>query len=653
MNRLSREKAAYLRHAADQQVDWYPWCEEAFLRAEQEDKPVFLSTGAIWCHWCHVMAKECFENEEIIKTLNEGFINIKLDRDERPDIDRRYQQAVAAMGQGGGWPLSVFLTSDKKPFFGGTYFPPEDRFGKPGFKKILAAVSQLYRRKRKEVSDYSDSLLDFMKHQSTVSADISQFMIDEAGKEVLSYFDAEHGGFGKLPKFPMPGATEMLMCRSFFQQDEHAAYAVKKTLEAMAKGGFHDQIGGGFHRYSTDEAWIIPHFEKMADDNAWLLRNYADAYAIFGDILFREVAEGIVRFVREVLTDPEGGFYASQDADVTPDDEGGYFTWTAGDFRKVLDDEEREVLTLHLLHDRGSMHHDSAKKVLFVSMEPDQIAQMTGREGRVIRGMIDRGKRKLLAARGKREEPFIDRTIYTSLNGLLINAYLKGSRILGEGSLKDFALTSLDRLTGRRVIKNEVYHSDGVKGFLNDYIDLIEAQVGAYEITGDARYLEAADNLMETCMRKFWSENDGGFFDSEDAVLGLRLRSVEDIPHPSANSVAIIVMDKLAALTQKESYHEYALRALRAFSLKAKELGIHAGYYYCAADAYFRSVVLSVEASPDSALADTARSCFRPHAYIRYGEDKGYVLPCGKGRCYDPIDDPRRLKDFLKSPDWK
>jgi len=378
LNRLSAEKSPYLRHAASQEIDWYPWGEEAFERAEREGKPVFLSSGAVWCHWCHVMAKECFENEEIAKLLNENFISIKIDRDERPDIDRRYQRAVSAMGSGGGWPLSVFLMPDKKPFFGGTYFPPEDSFGRPGFKRVLKAVAELYQSKKSELAEYGRELVASLKPKPISEGRINKSLIEQGGTSIISQFDPQNGGFGSSPKFPMPGSLEFLINTYFFTGNELAGLAVRKTLESMAKGGIYDQIGGGFHRYSVDAEWIIPHFEKMADDNAWLLRNYIDAYSVIGNEFFKDIALGVIHYTKDVLSDPEGGFYASQDADVVPEDEGGYFIWTDEDFRRVLDTEEYKILSAHLLNDRGAMRHDESKKVLFVSMDAGEIAEKMG-----------------------------------------------------------------------------------------------------------------------------------------------------------------------------------------------------------------------------------------------------------------------------------
>lgn len=644
MNRLSKERSAYLKHSTHQKIDWYPWSEEAFERAKQEDKPVFLSSGAIWCHWCHVMAKECFENEDIIKLLNENFISIKLDRDERPDIDRRYQQAVSAIGSGGGWPLSVFLTPDRKPFFGGTYFPPDDNIGRPGFKRVLKAIAELYKTKPEDVLQYSNKLLDSIKQKPMIHGGIEKSMPESVAKKILSEFDPQNGGFGTAPKFPMHGAMEFMINRYFFTRDESIGYALKKTLQGMAKGGFHDHLGGGFHRYSTDEAWVIPHFEKMADDNAWLLKNYIDAYNVFRDDYFREVAEGIIKFINEVLSDPEGGFYASQDADVTPDDEGGYFTWTEDDFKKTLTYDEYKVLSMHLLHERGSMHHAPEKKVLFEVMNEDEMSVKTGLDKNRIKEIIYAGKQKLLKRRVERKTPFIDRNIYASLNGMLISAYLKAFRALKDDSIKEFALKSLDRIMSTRIIKNELFHSDGVKAMLDDYIYLIEASASAYEVTGDSLHLDKSDELMGICIEKFWDKNEGGFFDTDEAVIDLRLKGIEDIPHPSANSLGIMLLLKLYHMTNNNAYLQYAETALKAFSIKANDMGIHSAYYYAALDAYFNMLKLTIYAPPHGELSEAAVSIFRPYAAIAYEEDRGYILPCLKSECYEPVYTAEELK---------
>jgi uncharacterized protein len=649
LNRLSKEKSPYLKHAAHQEIEWYPWSEEAFERAREQDKPVFLSSGAIWCHWCHVMAKECFEDDEVARLLNQHFISIKLDRDERPDIDRRYQNAVSAMGFGGGWPLSVFLTPEKKPFFGGTYFPPEDSQGRPGFRKVLKSVADFYASKREHVIEYSRTLSDALRQNPFMKGEIQEASIHNTVIKILSQFDTINGGFGSAPKFPMPGAVQLLLNRYYLQRMHSFGSAITKTLEAMAKGGFHDQLGGGFHRYSVDEGWIVPHFEKMADDNAWLLRNYLDAYTVFGNEYFKEVAQGIVRFLTGTLSSPEGGFFASQDADVTPDDEGGYFTWTEEDFKDILSDREYQVLTLHFLHDRGSMHHDRSKKVLFISMDAGEIADKLGIDQKVVTEKINSGKRKLLKERDKRVSPFIDSTLYTSLNGLLITSFLKAFIVLKDNNLKEFALQSLKRILKEHYVNHALFHTGQVKAVLDDYIFLIEALISAYEITGDTFYLNFAVTIMDSCIEKFWDKDDGGFFDTDSEVLGVRLKGIEDIPHPSANAAAMILLMKLYAMTSEKKYTQFADMALRIFSDQTKEMGIHAGSYFCALDAYFHMLKLTLQTSPTNPLAEAARSLYYPYISYGYGEDKGNIIPCLRDICYEPLKSAEDMRNFFRN----
>jgi uncharacterized protein YyaL (SSP411 family) len=650
MNHLSQEKSPYLRHAAHQMIDWYAWSDEAFEKAKQENKPVFLSTGAVWCHWCHVMAKESFEDEETARLLNDLFVCIKLDRDERPDIDRRYQQAVAAMGSGSGWPLTVFLTPDREPFFGGTYFPPEDWQGRPGLKNVLRAVSNFYRTKREDAAAYAQQVMDTLKPELFPPGDLAESFLTDAENSMLALFDQEHGGFGAAPKFPMPGALEFLIRRSVRGVNSPAGNAAKRTIEAMAQGGFHDQLGGGFHRYSVDESWIVPHFEKMADDNAGLLKNCIDGYAVFGDEQFRDTARDIIAFTRDVLSDPRGGFYASQDADVTPDDEGGYFTWTEEEFKRVLDPEEYALLSLLLLDARGSMHHDPARKVLSVVRPPQELAVKLGKNADDVQAMIMRGKKKLLAARTRRQTPFIDKTLYTSLNGMLIAAYFHAFAVLGDEEVRAFGLKSLERVLQERFADGNLLHSESAPALLDDYVHLIDALLRAYEAAAEQRYLVLADTLMQTCLGKFFDQEAGGFFDTEQEVLGTRLKRVEDIPHPSANAVAIMVLLKLALMTGKEEYRRRAEMTLRAFVDQAREMNVHAGAYFCALDAYFNMITLTVEASPATGLARTARSLSgKIYTAIIYGTDRSRVIPCRNTVCYEPISDPARLQSFCTS----
>lgn len=650
MNRLANAKSAYLQHAAHQEINWYPWGDEAFNKAKQEDKPVFLSSGAIWCHWCHVMAKESFDDKEVASILNENYIAIKLDRDEMPDIDRRYQQAVAAMGQGGGWPLSIFLTPDRKPFYGGTYFPPHEGFGRPAFKTTLLAIAQLYRTKRDQVVESGEQLLDMLKRKPMETGKLDESLVNEGTDVIMNSIDTLHGGFGRAPKFPMSGAIEFLLGRYFFTKSEALGDALRKTLTSMAKGGFHDQLAGGFHRYSTDQTWTIPHFEKMADDNAWLLRNYVDAYSLFRDPYFKQVAEGIIAFTKSELSHPDGGFYASQDADVTPDDEGGYFTWTYDEFKKLLSEEEYKILAPYFIHDKGMMHHDASKRVLYVDKSFEEIAKSAGMDMENVNKIIEQGKEKLLAARETRAKPFIDTAMYSSLNGMYISSFLKAYRVLKDDKIKDFAIKSLERILDINTGDGNLLHTPGIKGLLDDHIHIIDALVSAYEVSGKASYLEKAELFMTRTIELFWDEDEGGFFDTDQEVLGTRLKGIEDVPQPSANSLAIMLLLKLAFMRDKVEYRSLAEKALKVFSSWGQAMGVHGGYYFSALDAYYNGLDLTLNTQAESELSMTALSTFHPYTAIVYREDQGFASPCVRNVCYEPIKEPEALKKFLTTP---
>lgn len=648
MNRLSKEKSPYLRQASKQKIDWYPWSEEAFQRAKEEDKPVFLSSGAVWCHWCHVMAKECFYDDTVIELLNERFICIKLDRDERPDIDKRYQTAISAMGYGSGWPLTVFLTYDKKPFFGGTYYPLEDKWGIPGFKRVLITVSEFYKKQKNKILDFSEELLKALTPPQMVESEISEDVLDKALLEMSPLFDLKNGGFGSAPKFPMPGINQFLMNRYIFTKDNRLGNFIKKTLLKMARGGMYDQLLGGFHRYSTDASWIIPHFEKMADDNSWLLRNYIQGYEIFKEGFFKEVAEGIIRFFLDTLTDPDGGIYVSQDADVTPDDEGGYFTWSDEDFRRILTPDEYNVLKMHYFSEKGSMHHDTSKKVLSIAMDIGEIAMITKMDIQKIKELINSGKSKLLEVRKKRETPFIDKTLYTSTNCMAITSFIKAYRSLSYPVLKEFALKSLDRIISQNYVDNTLYRAENIKAILDDYIYLIEACISAYEVTGKEDYLNKAIHFMDLCIDKLWDKVSGGFFDTEDDILGIKLKLIEDTPYPSANAIAIELLLKLGFLSDNKSYLDMAEKSLKIFYRRAMDVNIHGGSYFNALDSFFNSLKLHIYSNIESPLTTEVLQTPYPHLYIAYREDKSQIIPCYKNTCYQPIKSPAELQIFIK-----
>ena len=420
-----------------QPIQWHEFGNEAFAAARAADKPVLLDIGAVWCHWCHVMDRESYEDAEVAAIVNEHYIAVKVDRDERPDIDSRYQVAVASLTGQGGWPLTAFLTSDGKPFYGGTYFPPADGYGRPSFKRVLLSIAAAYREKRGDVTEQAHMVESAIsRSESFSSADwkVSATVIDAIVESARSMFDEANGGFGNAPKFPHPAALDLVMdqflrrSNSGSREDELRPIFVH-TLERMARGGVYDQLAGGFHRYSVDEQWIVPHFEKMCYDNSELLKNYVHAYRATGDEFFAGVARDVIRWMDEWLSDrARGGFYASQDADFSMDDDGDYFTWTLAEAKSELSDDEAAVATLYYnIQDHGNMHHNPAKNVLYVASRLDSIAQRLSIPENETRALLAAARKKMYAARLLRPTPYVDKTIYAGWNAMCVSAYLEAA----------------------------------------------------------------------------------------------------------------------------------------------------------------------------------------------------------------------------------
>jgi len=429
-NQLAGAASPYLREAAQQPVHWRPWSQSAFKEAQQQDKPILLDIGAVWCHWCHVMDVESYENEDIARIINQHFVAIKVDMDERPDIDRRYQEAVRALTGQGGWPLTAFLTPDGKVFFAGTYFPPENRGGRVGLKVLLPQITEVYATQKAQVlasaNQLSNALTQFAAN-SIRNENISETLVQEISTTMVQQFDPMNGGFGNGVKFPAGSAIELALALYFTNQDPKMLKLVTTTLDAMADGGIYDHIGGGFFRYSTDPQWRVPHFEKMNYDNAELLMNYLHAYKATGKALYRETAEGIIGYLNRVLSDQvNGGFYAHQDADMTREDDGDYYTWTVEEVRQALPkDEAAVILRFYDIQPRGEMRENPAKNVPFIATTPEALAQELDLSLERIQWLIQQGKSHLLQARMARKSPLVDQTIYIDRNGLLISAYLE------------------------------------------------------------------------------------------------------------------------------------------------------------------------------------------------------------------------------------
>ena len=689
-NRLAKEASSYLKGAAHQPVDWYPWGEDAFAKAKAEDRPILLDIGAVWCHWCHVIDHESYEDREIAKIINERFVAVKVDRDERPDVDSRYQSAVNAISGQGGWPLTAFLTPDGKVFYGGTYFPPKDLYGRPSFRRILLSVSDHYTKERADAINTAESLhqaLAERRGHHIHEVDVNEPLLKEAVDGLKGQFDPVNGGFGSAPKFPHPGTMEFLLARYHRTKEEGLRNMITRTLTGMARGGVYDQVAGGFHRYSTDAMWIVPHFEKMAYDNAALLSNYAKAWALFKDPLFKETAEGIVRWTNEVLSDQKaGGFYASQDADVGPGDDGDHFTWTLKEVRDACTTEETTALALRYdIGERGEMHHNPAKNVLFADKAVPDIAKETGWTEDRVGSLLKSGVQKLAAARTKRPAPFVDRTVYANWNAMYAIAYLDAWRYLGREDCRDFALKTL-RLLWKELWDPEagMHHqwSNGVRritGFLEDHVWIAAAMVEAYEADGDAEWRQNAEEVMHFALEHFWDSTGGGFFDVKPttgpgaSVLAVKRKPAEDSPSPSANGVAAVVLQKLHHLTGNDEYRVRHDELIRAFAGEASRLGgIFGGGYFRAAELWLHPpaqvVVVGSRQDPRAqALRRVAVETFSPGKTVLSVEKADTYVPdavapmlsskaahagpvafvCKGNTCSPPTSEPETLRALL------
>ena len=607
-NSLSTASSAYLRSAMHQPVQWHEWGEEAFNAAQRENKPILLDIGAVWCHWCHVMDRESYDNLEVAQIVNERFIAVKVDRDERPDIDSRYQAAVSAISGQGGWPLTAFLTPDGKPFYGGTYFPPSDQHGRPSFKRVLLAISDAYHGKNGEVVEQAKMVESALSHSESLAgggAVFSPSVIDAIVKSILGMFDPINGGFGSAPKFPHPAALDLLIDQYARSGDEHLRNVFVTTLEKMARGGVYDQLAGGFHRYSVDERWVVPHFEKMCYDNSELLKNYVHAYQATGSEFFANIALDIIRWMDEWLSDRErSGFYASQDADYSMDDDGDYFTWTVEETRAILTEEEANVASLHYdIHEIGEMHHNPAKNVLHVRAPVEEIAKRLGMSSEQVETLLQSAKEKMYAARLKRPTPYVDKTVYVGWNAMCVSAYLQAARALELDAAQHFALRSMDRLlaegwSAENGLVHVIAYSDPtaqsrqIAGLLDDYAFTAIACLDAYETTSDLSYFNFARRIADIMVDRFFDPVSGGFFDTEKqadgepkllGVLGTRRKPFQDSPTPAGNSVAAIVLQRLYGYTNEQSYRDKAEQTMEVLAGLAGQYGIFAATYGIAA----------------------------------------------------------------------
>ena len=636
--------------------------------------------------------RESYEDPELAKLINERFVAIKVDRDERPDVDARYQAAVGAITGGGGWPLTAFLTPDGKVFYGGTYFPPKDAHNRPSFRRVLLAVAEHYGTNKAEALRDAEGLHQALAEgRGTLELEgtVNEGILKEAVESLRGQFDPVNGGFGTAPKFPHPGSIEFVLARYHRTREDKLRSLAVRTLRGMALGGVRDHLGGGFHRYSTDGRWIVPHFEKMVYDNAGLLLNYVHGWQVARDPLLREAAEGILAWAHEVLSDPErGGYYASQDADVGLDDDGDYFTWTLDELRAAASPEEAKALELHYeVTERGEMHHDPRRNVLYVDQDSDAVATALGLPPDRARSLLASGVRRLKVARDCRRAPAVDRTVFAGWNGMMIAAALEAATAFGRADVEAFALKSL-----RRVL-DELWTRDGgmwhgivdgarkVRGLLEDHVFVVDALLAAFTTTADPSYLRKAEDLMTFTLRHFWDPDRHGFVDlaldlhGERGLTALevRRRPLEDSPYAGANAVAALCLGRLHALTGNDEYRLRHDELMVAFAGEAMRYGaIVCGTYHLAAELWvhrptevvilgsrddprvraLRAAAVETYAPGKTVLVASGRDAYLPAAVepmleTREAKAGAVAFVCRGSTCSPPTSDPERVRAIL------
>ncbi|HET9952236.1 MAG TPA: thioredoxin domain-containing protein [Candidatus Eisenbacteria bacterium] len=691
-NRLAREKSPYLLQHARNPVDWYPWGEEAFERARRDDKPIFLSIGYSTCHWCHVMERESFESEEIAAILNEHFVAVKVDREERPDVDHVYMTVCQALTGSGGWPLTLFLTPEKEPFFAGTYFPPATRFGRPGLREVLFQVASAWEGQRDKVLDAATRIAAAVGEQlgaaeSAGDAAPGQEALHLGFEQLLGRFDEEHAGFGSAPKFPTPHQLSFLLRWWKRSGDGRALDMVERTLHAMRRGGIYDHVGFGFHRYSTDREWKVPHFEKMLYDQALLTLAYIECAQATGSRFYAAVAREIVTYVVRDLTGPEGGFLSAEDAD-SEGEEGKFYVWTAAEIREALGAEEAAIAEAAFSVEAGGNWIDPAHggrpgtNILHVAGDPREIAERFGLEPAELGVRLDQARQKLLAARSSRVRPHRDDKVLTSWNGLMIAAAARTAQVLGEPAFAEaaakaafFVLDRLRREDGRLLARwrdGEAAHP----GYLDDYAFFIWGLLELYEATFEPTFLADAMLLADAMEELFADAAGGGYFftGTDGEPLLARAKEIYDGAMPSGNSVAALVLLKLARFTGDSVHEGRAERLFRAFAKSAERVPSAHAQLLAALDFAIgptREIVLAAERNDPrvAALLVAVRRPFVPNKVVllrpaagdggplrdlapyvegqtaRDGAPTAYV--CEGFACKEPVTDPAALAALL------
>ena len=610
-NRLIDETSPYLLQHAHNPVDWYPWGPEALERARDEDRPILLSVGYSACHWCHVMERESFEDPDIAALMNESFVCIKVDREERPDIDSIYMNAVQAMSGSGGWPMTVFLTPKAEPFYGGTYYPPDDRHGMPGFRRVLTAIRDTYRDRRGEVIRTKDQLLQQIRSTTAIAAGVEPLSADIltlAHNGLISHFDEQYGGIGSEPKFPQPMIYEFLLRNYLRTGDEGALQIVEQTLHGMALGGIYDQLGGGFHRYSTDRVWLVPHFEKMLYDNALLAKLYLHTYQVTGKPLYLRTVEETLDYVTREMTSTEGGFYSAQDAD-SEGVEGKFFVWQPEEVVELLGKEDAEVFNRYYgVSEQGNFE---GSNILNVREQAPAFAKQIGMAEEKLDELLSRARQRLLEVRERRIHPERDDKVLTGWNGLMLGAFAEAAAVLGRD---DYAATAernaaflLEHLRpAGRLLRT---YKDGrakLNGYLEDYATLISGLLALHEATFEARWLTEAIGLGHEMVRLFWDGPSGQFYDTgfDHEELVVRPRDYTDNAIPSGSSTAAEVLLRLAVITGDRDLEQQATASMRSVRELMVKFPGGAGHWLCALDFYL-SQPKEIAIVGDRSLHDT------------------------------------------------
>jgi hypothetical protein len=676
-NHLIHETSPYLLQHAHNPVDWYPWGEEAFEKARRDNKPVLLSIGYSACHWCHVMAHESFENEDIAKLMNDLFVNIKVDREERPDLDQIYMNAVQMMTHHGGWPMTVFLTPDGVPFYGGTYFPPQDRYNIPGFPRILISVAEAYRDRRDAIVENGISLVNELKRLSVTSGSdhpIGVDLLNAAYTSIVRNYDSVNGGFGGAPKFPPAMTLEFLLRTHIRTGNRDALEIVSHTCQKMAQGGIYDQLGGGFHRYSTDAKWLVPHFEKMLYDNALLSRLYLHYFQISQMPLAREIVEGTLDYVLREMTDPTGGFYSTQDAD-SEGHEGKFFVWDIKEIRDALGEPDASLFCAYYnITEAGNFE---GKNIPNITRLLDEVAAAQGVSVSEQQDSLNKSKRKLFELRETRVKPDRDEKVLTAWNGLMMASFAEAGVALDRADYTDVALRNAEFVLSNLRRDGLLLRTwkDGVAKFnayLEDYAFLIEGLVTLYETTGQFRWLNEARMLTQRMIDEFWDSEAGGFFFTGKSHESLIVRSKDyfDNATPSGNSVAAAVLLRLAVLTGEENYRKLATRIIEEVGDSVRRYPSAFGYALSAAD-------FLVSTPKEVAIVGNALEDIQPllrEAWRRYLPNKvvapgfsGENIPllenrplqdgrptayvCEHYACKQPVNEPSALADQLSAAD--